>query len=116
MDCIQCEVSKNQSDPEENLMEKRIGTVIILIEDKEAVNRLNTIISEHSDIVVGRQGIPLLENETRHSVISLVLHGELDRIGSLTGKLGRLNGVNVKSALLKHAKPSDEITGNQQFI
>ncbi|MFO8087106.1 MAG: hypothetical protein R6T91_04760 [Bacteroidales bacterium] len=94
-------------------MEKRIGTVIILIEDKEVVSRLNQVVSEHSDIVAGRQGIPLLENATRHSVISLVLHGELDRIGSLTGKLGRLNGVNVKSALLKNTEPSDASTGNQ---
>ncbi|MCF8218145.1 MAG: hypothetical protein K9I29_07000 [Bacteroidales bacterium] len=88
-------------------MEKRIGTVIILIEDKHVVSRLNEIVSEHSDIVVGRQGIPLLEQETQRSVISLVLYGDLDRIGALTGKLGRLKGVNVKSALLKNSKPSD---------
>lgn len=97
-------------------MEKRIGTVIILIEDKLVVNRLNTIVSEHSDIVVGRQGIPILEQQGRQSVISLVLHGELDRIGSLTGKLGRLNGVNVKSALLKSTEPTDSAYGNQQHF
>jgi putative iron-only hydrogenase system regulator len=93
-------------------MEKRIGTVIILIEDKLVVHRLNTIVSEHSDIVIGRQGIPILEQQSRQSVISLVLHGELDRIGSLTGKLGRLNGVNVKSALLKSTEPSDSAYGD----
>lgn len=88
-------------------MEKRIGTVVILIEDKHVVSRLNEIVSEHSDVVVGRQGIPVLEQETQRSVISLVLYGDLDRIGSLTGKLGRLKCVNVKSALLKNTEPSN---------
>lgn len=87
-------------------MEKRIGSVIILIEDKQVAPRLNRIISEHSDVVAGRQGIPIFDQHAQRSVISLVLHGDLDRIGSLTGKLGRLNGVNVKSALLKNNEPS----------
>ncbi len=95
-------------------MEKRIGTVIILIEDKDVVSRLNTVVSDHADIVAGRQGIPVLDGDMRRSVISLVLNGDLDRIGSLTGKLGRLKGVSVKSALLKNSTPSTEAYGNQQ--
>lgn len=95
-------------------MEKRIGTVIILIEDKDIVSRFNTVVSDHADIVVGRQGIPVLDGDTRRSVVSLVLHGDLDRIGSLTGKLGRLKGVNVKSALLKNSTPSNEAYEDQQ--
>lgn len=78
-------------------MERRIGAVIILVNDESDVNRINAIISEHSDLILGRQGIPLRDRSA--SVISLVLEGNTDVIGSLTGKLGRLQGVKVKSVL-----------------
>ncbi len=78
-------------------MENRIGAVIILVSQEGDIQRINSIISEHSDIIIGRQGIPLRERSI--NVISLVLEGDTDRMGSLTGKLGRLPGVKVKSVL-----------------
>ncbi|MDF1575173.1 MAG: hypothetical protein P1P86_08300 [Bacteroidales bacterium] len=78
-------------------MEKRIGAVIILIGQGGDIHRINAIISEHADLILGRQGIPLRDRST--SVISLVIEGNTDLIGSLTGKLGRLPGVKVKSIL-----------------
>jgi len=78
-------------------MEQRIGAVIILVGEEGDIHRINNIISDHADMILGRQGIPLRERST--SVISLVLEGNTDRIGSLTGKLGRLPGVKVKSVL-----------------
>jgi len=78
-------------------MESRIGAVIILVSNEGDVNRINTIISEHADLILGRQGIPLRDRSI--NVISLVLDGNTDRIGSLTGKLGRLQGVKVKSVI-----------------
>lgn len=78
-------------------MEGRIGAVIILVGEESDIQRINHIISEHSDLILGRQGIPLRERSS--SVISLVLEGDTDRMGSLTGKLGRLDGVKVKSVL-----------------
>lgn len=78
-------------------MNKRIGAVIILVEEEGDINRINQIITEHADLILGRQGIPLRDRST--SVISLVLEGDTDRMGSLTGKLGRMEGVRVKSVL-----------------
>ena len=78
-------------------MEQRIGAVIILVGEGGDIHRINAIISEHADIILGRQGIPLRDRST--SVISLILEGNTDLIGSLTGKLGRLPGVKVKSVL-----------------
>ena len=78
-------------------MEQRIGAVIILVGEGGDIHRINAIISEHADMILGRQGIPLRERST--SVISLVLEGNTDLMGSLTGKLGRLPGVKVKSVL-----------------
>ena len=78
-------------------MDARIGTVIVLVTEEGDIQRINSIISEHADLILGRQGIPLRERST--NVISLVMEGDTDRIGSLTGKLGRLAGVKVKSVL-----------------
>lgn len=78
-------------------MEKRIGTVIIGIENRESAPSVNAIISKHSDIVIGRLGLPRTEGM---SLINLVVEGTTDEIGSLTGQLGKLTGIEVKSAVL----------------
>ena len=82
-------------------MEKRIGTAIIRVDDRENVQLLNDIISKHYQIIIGRQGLPRSDG---HNVISLVLEGTTDEISSLTGQLGRLNGIQVKTVLLKDNK------------
>lgn len=78
-------------------MENRIGAVIILVTDEADTQLINSIISDHSDMILGRQGIPLRSSAT--NIISIVLDGDTDRIGSLTGRLGRIHGVKVKSVL-----------------
>lgn len=78
-------------------MDKRIGAAIIIIEDSVSVDRLNRIISEHSQVIIGRQGIPLRERGI--NIISLVLEGTTDELGSLTGKIGRLPGIRIRSVL-----------------
>ena len=80
-------------------MEKRIGTVLIKIENRESVQLLNEIISKHFDIIIARQGLP---HNNVLSIISLILEGTTDHIGSLTGQLWRLKGIQVKSVLLKN--------------
>jgi len=81
-------------------VESRIGVIGIVVEHREDVaDKLNEILSHHADIIVGRMGIPYRERGI--SVISLIVDGTTDEIGSLTGQLGALPGVNVKSALTK---------------
>ncbi len=83
-----------------NIMEERIGSVLVLIESKEDIEKLNQVISTYADIVIGRQGIRLREQDK--SIISLVLEGTTDQLGGLTGQLGRLKGIQVKSVVLKN--------------
>lgn len=78
-------------------MEKRIGVVAVIVEDKESVEQVNKLLSTYGEIIVGRMGIPYKEKHV--SVISIIVDGTTDDIGGLTGKLGRLRGVTVKSAL-----------------
>ncbi|MBN1952844.1 MAG: hypothetical protein JW801_16695 [Bacteroidales bacterium] len=81
-------------------MEKRIGAAIILIEKKESVEDINHILSHHSAIILGRQGMPLRDKGI--SIINLILEGAPEQISSLTGKIGRLEGVQVKSVLTRY--------------
>jgi putative iron-only hydrogenase system regulator len=80
-------------------MEKRLGTSLMLIQDKDSVDLLNTTISRHSSIIISRQGIPLKDRGV--SLISIIFEGTTDEIGSLTGQIGRIKGVSLKSVLLK---------------
>jgi putative iron-only hydrogenase system regulator len=78
---------------------ERLGVVGVVIENLESVDQVNKILQEANSIIVGRLGIPYKERGV--SIISLVVDGTTDSIGSLTGKLGSLEGVKVKSALTK---------------
>jgi putative iron-only hydrogenase system regulator len=83
-------------------MEKRVGSVLIIVTEKENVSKLNTVLSQHGDIIVGRMGLNL--GLPGAQVISLVVHGTTDRISSLTGKVGKLQGFEVKSVLSKYVE------------
>lgn len=81
-------------------MGNRIGIVGIVMEGDVDISRINSILHEHNSLISGRMGLPQING--RHvSIISLVVDGTTDEIGSLTGKLGALRGVSVKSALSK---------------
>ncbi|NLK52105.1 MAG: CopG family transcriptional regulator [Syntrophomonadaceae bacterium] len=77
--------------------ENRLGVVGIVIENRETVSLVNQILSHHASIIIGRLGLPYREREV--AVIALIVDGSTDDIGSLTGQLGKINGVQVKSAL-----------------
>ncbi|MBP2642774.1 MAG: putative iron-only hydrogenase system regulator [Firmicutes bacterium] len=79
-------------------MPKRIGVIGIVVDDpKVNGEKANAIISEFSHLIIGRMGIP--RKETQVGVIALIIEGTTDAVGAFTGKLGRIPGVNVKSAL-----------------
>ncbi len=75
----------------------KIGVVGIIITDKIVVPEVQTLLSEYGDIILGRMGIP----DRAHGIhaISIVVEGANEKISALTGKLGRLNNVVVKSAV-----------------
>ncbi|ATW28289.1 TM1266 family iron-only hydrogenase system putative regulator [Candidatus Formimonas warabiya] len=79
-------------------VETRLGVIGIVIENREVVaEKVNALLSEFGSIIVGRMGIPYRDRDV--SVIALIIDGDTDSVGALTGKLGRLPGVKVKSAL-----------------
>ncbi|WP_040214784.1 TM1266 family iron-only hydrogenase system putative regulator [Clostridium polynesiense] len=80
-------------------METRVGVIAIVIENINFAPKVNEILHEYSSIIVGRMGIPYKEKGI--SVISVIVDGTTDVISALTGKLGKVSSVNVKSAITK---------------
>ena len=81
-------------------MEKRLGFVGIIIHNrKKSAPEVNNILTEFGDLVIGRMGIPHVKKEL--SVIVVIVNATTDGLGALTGKLGKVAGVSVKSALSK---------------
>ncbi|AEG59896.1 TM1266 family iron-only hydrogenase system putative regulator [Desulforamulus ruminis] len=78
-------------------MSRRIGVVGIVIEDRVKAPEINHVLSQYSDIIIGRMGIP--HKERSLSVISLIVEGSNDQIGAMAGKLGNIKGVQVRAAL-----------------
>lgn len=89
-------------------MQKRLGVVGIVVESISAATELNGILHEYSGIIVGRMGIP--HRERGVSVISLIVDGTMHEISALTGQLGRVRNVAVKTALTREspASPMEE--------
>ncbi|QGY41850.1 CopG family transcriptional regulator [Pseudodesulfovibrio cashew] len=80
-------------------MQKRLGIIGIIIKNrKEAAATVNTILSDHGEIIVGRMGLPFRDRGV--SIIDLIIEATTDEVGALTGKLGMLDGVQVKSLLV----------------
>ena len=81
-------------------IEKRLGVIAIILErPQEVQERVNTLISEFNQIVVGRMGIPY--RERNFGVISLIVDGAEDQINTLTGRLGNINGVSARATMAK---------------
>lgn len=80
-------------------MEKRLGIIAIVVYDRSFVPEVNRLISSFADIIIARQGVPVPQRSI--SFISLVVEAEMNTINTLTGKLGRVEGVEVKSIVTK---------------
>ncbi|UUV19457.1 iron-only hydrogenase system regulator [Fusobacteria bacterium ZRK30] len=80
-------------------MNKRIATMSIFVENRDSIASINSILMDFSDIIISRMGIPY--REAGISVIVLILETDNDKIGSLSGKMGNLKGVSVKTATKK---------------
>jgi putative iron-only hydrogenase system regulator len=82
------------------IMEKRLGFIGIIIEDREAnATGVNELLGLYGELIVARMGVPYEKRSC--SAITLIVDATTDELGTLTGKLGALSGVSVKSMLSK---------------
>ncbi|WP_338537359.1 TM1266 family iron-only hydrogenase system putative regulator [Helicovermis profundi] len=79
---------------------KRVAIIGAILENpKNSYNKFNDIVKDYQSIIRGRMGLPF--KESKISVISLTVVGTLDEINSLTGKLGNLENISVKTSISK---------------
>ncbi|AGF58423.1 MULTISPECIES: TM1266 family iron-only hydrogenase system putative regulator [Clostridium] len=83
-------------------MDTRIALIGIIVEDMNSTDKLNNILHEYSQYMIGRMGIPYREKGI--SIISIVVDASNDVISSLSGKLGMVPGINVKTMYSKTGK------------
>lgn len=74
----------------------RVAVLAVIVEDDNSTPALNHLLSEFSDYVIGRMGVPYRERGVR--IISVAVDAPQDRIAALSGRIGSLSGVSVKTA------------------
>ncbi|MBQ7499490.1 MAG: iron-only hydrogenase system regulator [Clostridia bacterium] len=77
-------------------METRVAVISMIVESPEAVETLNAILHEYGDHIIGRMGIPYRAKNI--NIISVAVDAPQDVISALSGKLGKIENVSVKTA------------------
>lgn len=77
-------------------MEKRVAVISIIVDNPDSVSKLNEILHDFSEYIIGRMGIPYRDKNI--NIISVAVDAPQDMIASVSGKIGRLDGVSVKTA------------------
>ena len=75
-------------------MEDKIAVVAIIVKDSESTEKVNSVLHEFRDYVVGRLGIPYKKKNV--NVISVVVDASQETINGLSGKIGMIEGVTSK--------------------
>ena len=77
-------------------MRTRVAVMAIIVEKGGAVERLNAVLHEYGEHIIGRMGIPYRKKGI--NIVSIALDAPQDTISALAGKLGNIEGLRVKTA------------------
>lgn len=80
-------------------METRVAVISIIIEKWEMVDKLNSVLHNYGEYIIGRMGLPYKEKNVH--IISVMLDAPQDVISALSGQIGNLEGVSSKTSLSK---------------
>lgn len=87
-------------------MDRRIALVGIIVTDDSSVERLNRILHDFGEYIIGRMGIPYKQEQM--NIISITMDADINVINSLSGKLGMLKGISTKTVYVKSHGDRDE--------
>ena len=73
----------------------RIALIGIIVENMESVEPLNALLHEYGSCIIGRMGVPYRPKQV--NVISVAVDAPQDVISTLSGKIGRLDGVSART-------------------
>ncbi len=77
-------------------MGTRVAVMSIIVENAETIQRLNEILHEYGEYIIGRMGIPYRARNIH--IISIAIDAPQDTISTLAGRIGSLKGITVKTA------------------
>lgn len=77
-------------------METRVAVMGIIVENTSSTTELNALLHEYGNYIIGRMGLPYREKNI--NIVSIAIDAPQDAISALSGKIGRLDGVSVKTA------------------
>lgn len=89
-------------------METRVALLGIIVENVDSVEKLNNILHEYGKYIIGRMGLPYREKNV--NIVSVAVDAPQNIISAMSGKIGTLSGISVKTAY------SGVITGSQEKI
>lgn len=81
------------------MSENRIAVISIIAEDREQSPKINSVLSEFGDFIIGRMGIPYKIKSV--FIISVAVDAPAEVINTITGKIGQLHGVSAKTLMSK---------------
>jgi len=77
------------------VMQTRVAVISIIIEDSSTVESINSILHDFAEYIIGRMGVPYRTKKV--NIISIAIDAPQDKINTLAGRIGRLNGVTAKT-------------------
>lgn len=77
-------------------METRVAVMSIIVEKGETVEQLNQILHSYGEFIIGRMGIPYRQRNI--NIISIAIDAPQNIISTIAGKIGKLEGISVKTA------------------
>ena len=77
-------------------METRVAVMSIIVENSDTIEKLNSILHDYGEYIIGRMGIPYRKRGI--NIISIALDAPQNTIAALSGKIGSLSGISVKTA------------------
>lgn len=99
-DVVPLSITSTASEVNENKKNKRcIASITIIANSNEMADRINGLLHEYSDLLIGRMGMPY--KECGLYIINITLDGIEEEILNLSHKLNLLSGVSVKTTFAK---------------
>lgn len=77
-------------------MQTRVAVMGIIVENTDSVEQLNHLLHEYGHYIIGRMGIPYCARSI--NIVSIAIDAPQDVISALSGKIGSLDGISVKTA------------------
>ena len=77
-------------------MDTKVAIIGIIVENLNSVEKLNSILHDYSQYIIGRMGIPYRKKNV--NIVSIAVDAPQDMISAMSGKIGKIDGISVKTA------------------